>query len=210
MPAAAAPKKVEKKVAPTKAAPKTKKFGKGERTVARKTPGNYPVDRVAQPFKKSKSSSKVPLRASITPGTVLVLLAGKYQGKRVVFLKQLESGLLLVTGPFQLNGVPVRRVNQAYVIATSTKVDVSKVDSSAYADAFFETKAEKNTKSEDKFFANKKQAYEFVKPTADRVAAQKKVDDAVLSVVDKTPHLRSYLKSTFSLHSGRLAHTLKF
>ena len=43
-------------------------------------------------------------------------------------MNNLDQGVLLVTGPFKVNGVPIRRVNARYVIATSHKVDISGVD----------------------------------------------------------------------------------
>lgn len=160
---------------------------------------------------KKSAPSVGSLRSSITPGTVLILLAGHFRGKRVVFLRRLDSGLLLVSGPFQVNGVPIRRVNQAYVIATSTKVDVSGVKvPESINDAYFKkVQAAPKPKSEEQFFD--KNAKPEKKVVAEhRINDQKSVDEQLLAVIAKTPSLKEYLAARFSLTSGVFPHQIKF
>lgn len=57
-----------------------------------------------------------------------------------------------LAGPYKVNGVPLRRVNQNFVIATSTKFDVSTADVAKFDDSYFVTAKEKDTKGEEEFF----------------------------------------------------------
>ena len=105
----------------------------GSRLVpVQKAPRYYPAEDVKLPKKHRKTNHPTRLRASLEPGQIVILLAGRFKGKRVVFLKQLPSGLLLVTGPYKVNGVPLKRVNQAYVIATSTRLHLHELHVRSY------------------------------------------------------------------------------
>ncbi|KAJ1020098.1 hypothetical protein NDA16_004378 [Ustilago loliicola] len=182
----------------------------GKRLVpTQKAPRFYPAEDVRVPKANRKVNKQTKLKSTITPGTVLILLAGRFRGKRVVFLKQLDSGLLLVTGPFKVNGVPIRRVNQAYVIATSTKIDISdvKIDEKIN-DTYFKKEKAAKAKAEAAFFADpaNKQAH-----PESKVADQKALDKAVIAAVKKAgPTMAKYLAATFSLSKGEKPHALKF
>lgn len=196
--------------------------------VADKNTGYYPTEDVKKPAKRvlrkaDKKTRTAKLRASIVPGRVLILLSGRFRGRRVVFLKQLESGLLLVSGPRAINGVPLRRVNQAYVIATSTSIDAAAVKAVAPVVAPITDKvfargeaAEKAAKKSMRANAKKKSAEEFmalqsapVKAVSEeRMKLQTEVD-AKLGVKEGST-LAKYLYARFSLSKGSKPHAMSF
>jgi large subunit ribosomal protein L6e len=196
--------------------PATKKFGKGERTVphsSQKASKYYPAEDNSAPKKVRKTLRPAKPRPSLQPGTVVILLAGRFRGKRVILLKHLPQGVLLVTGPFKVNGVPLRRVNARYVIATSTKVDLKGIDESvlnkASEDGYF-TKDKASKKPGEEAFFKQDEKPEKKETSKDRVADQKAVDKALLATLKKEAHLIDYLSASFSLRSSDRPHAMVF
>jgi len=198
-------------------APTTQKFQKGERTItpaSQKASKYYPAEDDAQPKQTRKTIRPYKPRATLKPGTILILLAGRFRGKRVVLLKVLDQGVLLVTGPFKINGVPLRRVNARYVIATKTSVSLDGLDASTVTKVggekyFARDKASDKKGSKEAFFQQgEKPAKKEV--ASERAEDQKKVDKALLAAIKKEPLLQGYLSTNFSLRKGDRPHEMIF
>ena len=154
------------------------------------------------------------LKAGLEPGRVVILLAGRHKGKRVVVLKALPSGLLLVTGPYVLNHCPLRRMHQSFTIVTSTKLDLSEVTvPDNITDTYFKRqKAAVAKKGGDDLFKKKKKTKRYT-PSAQRKKDQVQVDRQILSALNKSADkhlLRGYLGSFFMLRNNVHPHRLKF
>ena len=181
-----------------------------------------PVKRARKSYATQERSRRRPskniapvrrFKAGLEPGRVVIVLAGRHKGKRVVVLKTLPSGLLLITGPHVINGCPVRRMHQQYVIVTSTKLDLSGVKlPDNLNDAYFKPAVEKAPKGKDggDVFSPEKEKF---KPNEQRKKDQIAVDKLVVDVIKKNSDkklLLSYLGSFFQLRNRVYPHQLKF
>lgn len=119
-------------------------------------------------------------------------------------------GFMAVTGPYALNRVPVRRAHQKFMIATSTKIDVSRVEMSKLTDEYFKKEAKRTEAGDitEQTSASPMKAHRSQAMKDD----QKALDASLLVEIRKTPLLDQYLKTRFSLTStfGLKAHELKF
>jgi len=191
-----------------------KKDKKGALKLVRayKYPNKYTPAKPCVQEKKKTVCRITKLKKTLTPGTVIIILKGTYAGKRCVFLKQMPSGMILIAGPFGINGVPVRRFQQAFVLGTSTKIDISNVTyPEIMTDELFGKEKVKAKKVNGVFEKVVKQT-EF-KPTGEKLAAIQAVDAMVVEAVKAHPEaalLKKYLVTKFSLVNGMHPHRMQF
>ena len=120
-------------------------------------------------------------------------------------LSALRAPTVGPSGPYAINGVPLRRVNQRYCIATSTKVDVKADNYKVNDDHFKRDAKKKGKKSEGGFF---KESGESTGMPEEKKKAQKKMDEPLVKGI--TGDMKAYLKSRFSLTANMFPHELKF
>ena len=168
----------------------------------------YPVSNLKSHFKRQCKAPKAShISAPLTPGQVVIILSGRFRGRRVVYLKKLESNLLLVTGPYKYNGVPLKRVNAAYVLPTNTKLNINAEIAKNVNDKFFDRVDIKRTKEED-FFEEKKKKKGRI--SDDKKKLQTEVDTEVKKAVYGVPVMKEYLRNRFALKNGDKPHLMKF
>ena len=76
-------------------------------------------------------------KINIQQGSILILLNKKFQGKKAILLKMAHSNLCVITGPFSLNGISLRRINPRYVIPTGHKINIDKIELTNLDDSYF-------------------------------------------------------------------------
>lgn len=153
-------------------------------------------------------------------GRVVILLTGPYRGRHAVVLKELESGLLLITGPHVISGLPLRRVHRRFVIATSTQLDLSKVklpeqiNDKYFAKPVVTAATRKAQKAEadqsQSIFTPRKQEYVL---SEERKKDQITVDKQVLTAIKAHPEsslMAKYLASHFYLKNRQYPHKMNF
>ena len=168
----------------------------------------YPVSDLKPHYKRKCKIPKTSHIASpLTPGQVVIILSGRFRGRRVVFLKKLESNLLLVTGPYKYNGVPLKRVNAAYVLPTNTKLNLNAEVAKNVKDDLFKRVTVKRENEKD-FFEEPKDKKDRI--SEDRKKMQDEVDINVKKAVDEVPMMKEYLRNRFALKNGDKPHLMKF
>jgi large subunit ribosomal protein L6e len=94
------------------------------------------VDRV---IKQKKISRKKRYKEKLLQkGSILILLGKKYNGKKCVFLKYSREGALIVSGPYSINGVPLRRINHKNALQTEININLTGLNIEFLNDKYFD------------------------------------------------------------------------
>ncbi|GAW82187.1 60S ribosomal protein L6 [Plasmodium gonderi] len=198
---------------------------KAKKTIAKKYYGRKLAS-------KKKYVVQGKIRKSIEIGKVAIILSGRHMGKRCIITKILNSGLLAVVGPYEINGVPLKRVNPRYVVVTSTNI-FNFENMAGLKDEFMKLAEDINDnsfmksleiKKKQKKLLSKKNEALFMNDVITKIKelmkedpkmqqlqkTQKAIGALLKDQIMKNKIFTEYLKSKFTLRNDMALHKMKF
>jgi large subunit ribosomal protein L6e len=111
-----------------------------------------------------------------------------------------------------VNGIPLRRLNRAYLILTKTKIDLGKVKLPKVNEKLLSVKKKrvKPTKEGAEKKTKQQRKKERTARSPELIKLQKEIDNSVYSAAKKIPRMIGYLNSHFTLTNTQRPHLMKF
>mmetsp|Transcript_29247 Transcript_29247/g.57225 ORF Transcript_29247/g.57225 Transcript_29247/m.57225 type:complete len:203 (+) Transcript_29247:25-633(+) len=146
---------------------------------------NFLKKKKTKGINKKKKANKS--HEKIKKGSVIILLGLKFQGKKAILLKITKKGFFVISGPFSINGIPLRRINPRYALPTEINVDLSNMKLGFINDNYFNF-----LKKSSKFSSE----YQKQKLISVHRVRQSAIDEYLKKEIKKHFFLKFYLKSS--------------
>ncbi|KAF7703781.1 60S ribosomal protein L6 [Cucumispora dikerogammari] len=155
--------------------------------------GYFPDEKIPQYIKKLQSKQvqiqRVP-RTDLEYGNIVVILEGEFVSKRAIFLGSNKFEAVVI-GPRCLNGVPLMKIDEKYLLKTSTVLKLNKME------------IKETTFISEKDFSER---INFQEPSELEV----KLEEEILNEIKKIEFMKAYLSTDFDLKGLNKIEDMKF
>lgn len=130
-------------------------------------------------FEKHNRKSQTP-RTDLIVGDMVVVLEGRYTGSKVIFLKQTNNNMAIVSGVKEINDIGIFKINERYLFKLS--VNIGNISTDNITDDVYESKL--NEKIDDKKKATINEA----------------INNMLIASISKIDFLKGYMVEPFQVN----------
>ncbi|KMV65703.1 ribosomal protein L14E/L6E/L27E [Encephalitozoon cuniculi EcunIII-L] len=151
------------------------------------------IPRFVEKYKARTARKPRVRRTDLVKGMVVVVLEGVFASRRVVYLKGLEDNIALCAGPKSINGIPLFRIDERYLLATSTVLDLN-MD--------IDIDGKDTVLTERDVYA--------VPMDVEMTDAERKIDEEIAKAARRVEYMKSYLSEPFEIDATRNFYSQKY
>ncbi|KAF5141113.1 60s ribosomal protein l6 [Vairimorpha ceranae] len=137
-------------------------------------------------MKKIAKKNQRTRRTDLECGMIVVVCEGIYESKKVIYLKGLDNNLVLCAGVRDINGVPFFKIDESYLLTTSSKIYINLNDITIKEDEVPLVTKDKSLEVMDIEYTQK----------------MSNIEKTISDEVSKVEYLRAYLKAPFEIDNS--------